>query len=214
MKTRIVAAVALAMTLAACGGGSASGGKPTTAATTTLATTVSAIVTPTSTSDIAALSVKSQYPQFASADNSTIDEVGAKVCAAARAGTLDALISASEATLHMSQADTVDFTHVVANAYCSEVPLPAITPASTAPPVSATAINPGTWLVGKEVLPGTYETTAGTDVLHSCYWARLSGTSGESSEILANDNVEGHGIVTIKATDVAFQTHCTWTKIG
>jgi hypothetical protein len=213
-----VALAGLAMMLVACGG-PASSSEPAAATPTVSAISTpseTAETSPAETADFAAMSVRSQFSRFASADDSTIDEAGAKICAAGRAGTLDALISASEATLHMSPAETVDFTRVVVNAYCSEVPLPAAMPASSVPPASATTtITPGTWLVGRDIQPATYETTTSdTDVLHSCYWARLSGTSGDSSEILANGNVEGHGIVTIKPTDQAFQTHCTWTKIG
>ncbi|OHV67521.1 hypothetical protein BCD48_35380 [Pseudofrankia sp. BMG5.36] len=113
----------------------------------------------------------------------------------------------------------MDFVYAVAIAYCPEVPRPDIAPllATTVPaaPAPATTITPGTWLVGSNIQPGTYEiTNASADVLDSCYWARLSGTSRDFGEILANGNVQGHGVVTIKPTDVAFQTRCTWTKLG
>lgn len=138
--------------------------------------------------------------------------MGASVCRAARGNNLGVAVSAAQTNFQMSEAEAVEFMHAVVNTYCSDVPLPAV---STAPTASSTTITEGTWLVGKDVQPGTYETTTvGTDALSSCYWARLSGTSGDFKEILANGNVEGHGIVTIKPTDVAFQTHCTWTKVG
>lgn len=67
----------------------------------------------------------------------------------------------------------------------------------------------GVYLVGEDIQPGTYRSESS-----GCYWARLSGTSGEFSEIIANDNVEGTAYVTIAATDVAFETsRCgDWTR--
>ncbi|MDT3438320.1 hypothetical protein [Pseudofrankia sp. BMG5.37] len=213
-----MATVALAAMLAACGGESGADNKPVTPTTTT-----SASPTPRLAPTIApAVIVKRQYPQFTSADDSKIDEVGANVCRLTRSNNPEPLISTSQENFHMSRTEAVDFVYAVAIAYCPEVPRPDIAPllsttptAPVAPPAPATTITPGTWLVGTSIQPGTYETTtAGTDVLDSCYWARLSGTSGDSGEILANGNVQGHGVVTIKPTDAAFQTRCTWTKLG
>lgn len=74
-----------------------------------------------------------------------------------------------------------------------------------------TSFGDGTFLVNKDIQPGTYRNTAGYD---SCYWVRLSGTSGSFSDILANGNPSGQAIVTIQATDNAFTSQrCgTWTK--
>lgn len=70
----------------------------------------------------------------------------------------------------------------------------------------------GTWMVGAEVKPGTYRSTRGSDEL--CYWARLSSTDGEFESIITNGNGTGQ-TVTIKATDVAFETaRCGgWVKV-
>lgn len=59
----------------------------------------------------------------------------------------------------------------------------------------------GVYLVGEDIKPGTYRSDGGR-----CYWARLSGTSGEFEHIIANDNVEGTAYVTIATSDVAFET--------
>lgn len=59
----------------------------------------------------------------------------------------------------------------------------------------------GIYLVGEDIQPGTYRSEGST-----CYWARLSGTSGEFNDIIANDNVEGTAYVSIAASDVAFET--------
>jgi hypothetical protein len=39
-----------------------------------------------------------------------------------------------------------------------------------------------------------------------CYWARLSGTSGQLDDVLSNDNANGHVLVDILPTDAAFQS--------
>jgi hypothetical protein len=62
--------------------------------------------------------------------------------------------------------------------------------------------------VNTDIAPGTYATTPGS----FCYWERLSGTSGQFSDIIANENATGHTIATIAPTDKAFKsTNCgTW----
>lgn len=68
--------------------------------------------------------------------------------------------------------------------------------------------------VGVDVAPGTYRNAApGPD----CYWARLSGFSGELKHLIANDNVAGPTVVTIEATDKGFTySRCagSWTRVG
>ncbi|MET9833614.1 hypothetical protein ABZ078_30890 [Streptomyces sp. NPDC006385] len=75
----------------------------------------------------------------------------------------------------------------------------------------------GTYVVGQDIEPGTYRTAGPEETaLPNCYWARLSGTSGEFDEIIANGNTAGPTTVTISAGDEAFQTTgCqTWEKTG
>lgn len=69
----------------------------------------------------------------------------------------------------------------------------------------------GTFLVNKDIEPGTYRTDGGS----SCYYERLSGTSGSFDDIIANDNPRGQTVVTIVPSDVAFKSQrCgTWNKI-
>lgn len=62
----------------------------------------------------------------------------------------------------------------------------------------------GVYLVGEDIQPGTYRMNL--DGGSSCYWARLSGLSGELGDIITNDNVSGQAFVTIAETDVAFET--------
>lgn len=75
----------------------------------------------------------------------------------------------------------------------------------------------GTFLFGEDIKPGTYRAAGPADsAIPNCYWARLSGTSGELDEIIANGNTAGPATVTISSSDRAFQTTgCeTWKKIG
>jgi len=73
--------------------------------------------------------------------------------------------------------------------------------AQPAPP--AGTFQDGTWLVNKDIKPGTYKTA---NTSGQCYWARLKDTEGTIDSILANDNLSGPGVVTIKATDFAFES--------
>lgn len=75
-------------------------------------------------------------------------------------------------------------------------------------------ILPGTYLVNIDIQPGTYQGQAGTGVLESCYWARLSNVAGGFNGILANDNAVGQYYVQISPSDFAFHTACNLTRIG
>lgn len=71
----------------------------------------------------------------------------------------------------------------------------------------------GTFRVGRDISPGTWRSSPGTD---GCYWERLSGFGGTIDEIIANDFADGQLMVTISATDVGFtSSRCgIWTKVG
>ena len=78
-------------------------------------------------------------------------------------------------------------------------------------------VTAGVWEVGTEIEPGTYTTTASGDgIVDSCYWARLSGFTGEFDELIANDNISGgaQGRVEISDGDagIKFTGDCIWTK--
>ncbi len=87
------------------------------------------------------------------------------------------------------------------------------TPAGPAP--GDTIAGNGTYLVGDDIQPGTYK-TAGPGSLGLCYWERGKDSSGGFDSIIANDNLTGQGVVTIKKTDKVFKTQgCqVWTKVG
>jgi len=73
--------------------------------------------------------------------------------------------------------------------------------------------GPGVWLVGQEVMPGTWRNS---DSSASCYWKRLSGFGGTLGEIIANNFDNSIQTVQIKASDTGFQSErCgTWTRIA
>ncbi|MFJ4788333.1 hypothetical protein [Streptomyces sp. NPDC088794] len=75
----------------------------------------------------------------------------------------------------------------------------------------------GTYVVGSDIKPGTYRSKGPQGgLITSCYWARLSSTSGEVKDIIANNATSGQTTVTIAATDKAFTTtgYKAWKKIG
>ncbi len=69
----------------------------------------------------------------------------------------------------------------------------------------------GTYIVGKDIEPGTYRAKSPSE---ACYYARLSGLSGAMDEILANDNTSNPVVIAIAETDKGFQSKgCgTWTQ--
>ncbi|GAA2760145.1 hypothetical protein [Actinopolymorpha rutila] len=95
-----------------------------------------------------------------------------------------------------------------------KVPVPGPTVTVTAKPAGPSGSIPGdgVFLVGSDIKAGTYR--AGNDS-GNCYWARLSGTSGELGDILANDNPSGPALVTIRSSDKAFSSaRCgEWTRV-
>ena len=70
----------------------------------------------------------------------------------------------------------------------------------------------GTYLVGRDIGPGLYRGQAGSDLLESCYWARLSNLSG-TDDILANDNAQGTYFVEVLPGDFALQLECQVEKV-
>lgn len=76
----------------------------------------------------------------------------------------------------------------------------------------ANSFSGGTHRVGTDIKAGTYR-SSGSD---GCYWARLSGGSGELGDIIANDfSSEGQSTVTISASDWGFENSSCgeWTLV-
>ncbi|GAA1388049.1 hypothetical protein GCM10009613_24840 [Pseudonocardia kongjuensis] len=77
----------------------------------------------------------------------------------------------------------------------------------------ATSASDGTYEVGVDVEEGRYKTTGPEPGARSCYQARLSDDTGDSSSIIANDLSDGPTSVTVKAGEfIKFNGGCTWTK--
>lgn len=102
-----------------------------------------------------------------------------------------------------SPARTVTNTKTVTSTATSTVTVTTI-------PTPVAAFSDGTYRVGINIQPGTYQASTPAD----CYWARLSGFSGGIGDIIANDI--GVGIVTIQPSDIGFESQrCgSWSKIG
>ncbi|CAL9494015.1 hypothetical protein SUDANB121_03315 [Nocardiopsis dassonvillei] len=80
---------------------------------------------------------------------------------------------------------------------------------------TSASVGDGVHRVGDDIEPGIY-TTDGPDpdgFLPMCYYARLSGLSGELDDIIANNNIEGPGTVEVSESDAALELSggCEWT---
>jgi hypothetical protein len=90
---------------------------------------------------------------------------------------------------------------------------PEAPPAPTGP---VTSFSDGTYVVGTDIVAGTYHTTGpASNGSGLCYWEREKDTSGNFDSIIANDLGHGPATVTISSSDGAFKTSgCnTWTKV-
>jgi hypothetical protein len=73
----------------------------------------------------------------------------------------------------------------------------------------------GVYVVGRDIVPGTYRTNGPTDDGGSCYWARLSDTTGDFDAVIANGRSSGQITLTVKDSDAAVETSgCAgWLKV-
>jgi len=62
----------------------------------------------------------------------------------------------------------------------------------------------GMFKVGTDIAPGTYRSTGNAD--DSCYWERAKDAAHGLNSIIANDNVTGSAVVTIRSSDAYFKT--------
>ncbi|MEU2424726.1 hypothetical protein ABZ619_27515 [Streptomyces sp. NPDC007851] len=75
----------------------------------------------------------------------------------------------------------------------------------------------GQYLVGEDIQAGTYRTSGPEkdSVIPNCYWARLKNASGEFDAIIANDNIQGQGRVTVNKGEYFKTSGCQdWQKVG
>jgi hypothetical protein len=77
-----------------------------------------------------------------------------------------------------------------------------------------TRIPLGTYLIGYDIRAGTYKGEGGSDVLSSCYWARLQSVAGGLDGILGNDNATGQFYVQVLPGDFALITGCELEWVG
>jgi hypothetical protein len=81
----------------------------------------------------------------------------------------------------------------------------------------ATVFGDGTYVVGIDLVPGTYATmgTAAGGIVR-CSWSRLKDTSGNVDSIIANDAQQGPTTVTITTTDGVCETAgcTTWQEVN
>jgi hypothetical protein len=71
----------------------------------------------------------------------------------------------------------------------------------------------GTYIVGTDILPGTWQSSSGS----GCYWERLRAFGGTLNDIITNAFTNARATVTVSASDRGFHAteNCgTWTKIG
>lgn len=82
-------------------------------------------------------------------------------------------------------------------------PSPTPVPPTPTPTGPVTAFGDGMFLVGTDILPGTYIVP---NVDDQCYWSRLASFSGELDDLIANSNPRGQSIVSIDSGDAGFES--------
>jgi hypothetical protein len=85
----------------------------------------------------------------------------------------------------------------------------------TKKPGPATSLSgEGEYVVGEDIQAGTYK-TAGPEDEFGCYWERAKDASGEFDAIIANNNLNGPGRVTLNSGEYFKTNRCQeWTKAG
>ncbi|MDX3098035.1 hypothetical protein PV417_26415 [Streptomyces sp. ME19-03-3] len=109
---------------------------------------------------------------------------------------------------------------VTATAKAAAAPAPTVTATKTVtakppkPKGPATSVaGDGEYLVGTDMKAGTYR-TAGPDG-SLCYWERAKDSTGDFDSIIANNNLQGSGRVTVRKGEVFKTTGCKkWAKVG
>ncbi|MFE1201520.1 hypothetical protein ACFW5V_07490 [Streptomyces sp. NPDC058762] len=88
-------------------------------------------------------------------------------------------------------------------------------PKKTKEPGPATTFSgDGEYLVGEDIKAGTYK-TAGPQDEWGCYWERAKDASGEFGSIIANNNLEGTGRVTLNKGEYFKTNRCQeWKRVG
>ncbi|MFJ3617008.1 hypothetical protein ACIPSH_02495 [Streptomyces iakyrus] len=110
---------------------------------------------------------------------------------------------------------------VTETAEAEDEPAPTVTETVTAKPKKSKKPGPaasfsgeGEFVVGEDIKPGTYK-TAGPEGGFGCYWERAKNASGEFDAIIANNNLNGPGRVTLNRGEYFKTNRCQeWQKVG
>ncbi|MEU3733538.1 hypothetical protein AB0E81_29685 [Streptomyces sp. NPDC033538] len=88
-------------------------------------------------------------------------------------------------------------------------------PKKTKEPGPATSFSgEGEYLVGEDIKAGTYKTAGPADEW-GCYWERAKDASGEFGSIIANNNLDGTGRVTLNKGEYFKTNRCQeWKRVG
>ena len=88
-------------------------------------------------------------------------------------------------------------------------------PKKTKAPGPATSFSgEGEYLVGDDIAAGTYK-TSGPESEFGCYWERAKDASGEFGSIIANNNLNGPGRVTLNRGEYFKTNRCEeWKRVG
>lgn len=90
-----------------------------------------------------------------------------------------------------------------------------LTPLAQAPVMAlGDELPSGTFLIGRDIKPGTYQGEAGAEASASCYWARLAHVAGGLEAIIANDLPTGSYFVQVDGGDFALKTTCPLVRVG
>ena len=71
-----------------------------------------------------------------------------------------------------------------------------------------TSLEPGMYIIGRDIQAGTYKGQAGDDFMDSCYWERMRSVTGNFSDIIANDNAIGQYYIQVSPSDFALKIRC------
>lgn len=134
----------------------------------------------------------------------TAEEMAAKKAA-------EAAVKTKEQKRILTLISMIGLVCVFACATCLLAPSPKPAPAAAVTLELEGVFAPGTYIVGRDLQPGTYRGQAGSGY---CYWARLSNLKGELSSIIANGNATGQFYVQVMEADFAIETDCTLKRMG
>lgn len=77
--------------------------------------------------------------------------------------------------------------------------------------VAKSSISDGTWQLNVDYLPGTYQAAGGD----GCYWAKLSGPSGDGIDgIIENGGFNSHPVVSVDSPYFETRDCGTWRRVG